>query len=107
MLTRERPGRHGQQPGTGGKDEPLLGMTMFGVTTPCVDMVRHMFEHEYDCLVFRHRDGASLQLVDSGMMKAVLDINHRVCDYLMGGVLSAGEGAWTPSSGRAFPTWAQ
>ena len=79
-----------------GKDRPLLGMTMFGVTTPCVDMVRHMFEHEYDCLVF-HATGTGGQsfekLVDSGMMKAVLDITTtEVCDYLMGGVLSAGEG---------------
>ncbi|NLD97579.1 MAG: UPF0261 family protein [Synergistaceae bacterium] len=78
-----------------GEDRPLLGMTMFGVTTPCVDMVRHALESEFDCLVF-HATGAGGQsfekLVDSGMMKRVLDVTTtEICDHLMGGVLSAGE----------------
>jgi Uncharacterized conserved protein len=79
-----------------GEDRPLLGMTMFGVTTPCVDMVRHAMEKDFDCLVF-HATGTGGQsfekLVDSGMMKCVLDITTtEICDHLMGGVLSAGEG---------------
>ncbi|MGI6253135.1 MAG: Tm-1-like ATP-binding domain-containing protein [Aminivibrio sp.] len=79
-----------------GDDMPLLGMTMFGVTTQCVDMVRHMFEKEYDCLVF-HATGTGGQsfekLVDSGMMKAVMDITTtEICDHFMGGVLSSGDG---------------
>lgn len=79
-----------------GDDRPLLGMTMFGVTTPCVDMVRHSLEKEFDCLVF-HATGTGGQsfekLVDSGMMKCVLDITTtEICDHLMGGVLSSGEG---------------
>ena len=79
-----------------GEDRPLLGMTMFGVTTPCVDMVRHTLEKNFDCLVF-HATGTGGQsfekLVDSGMMKCVLDITTtEICDHLMGGVLSAGEG---------------
>ncbi|MDD3917123.1 MAG: Tm-1-like ATP-binding domain-containing protein [Synergistaceae bacterium] len=78
-----------------GEDRPLLGMTMFGVTTPCVDMVRHALESDFDCLVF-HATGAGGQsfekLVDSGMMKRVLDVTTtEICDHLMGGVLSAGE----------------
>jgi uncharacterized protein (UPF0261 family) len=78
-----------------GDDRPLLGMTMFGVTTPCVDMVRHTLEKEFDCLVF-HATGAGGQsfekLVDSGMMKCAIDATTtEVCDHLMGGVLSAGE----------------
>ena len=78
-----------------GEDRPLLGMTMFGVTTPCVDMVRHALESEFDCLVF-HATSAGRQsfekLVDSRMMKRVLDITTtEICDHLMGGVLSAGE----------------
>ncbi len=78
-----------------GEDRPLLGMTMFGVTTPCVDMVRHSLESEFDCLVF-HATGAGGQsfekLVDSGMMKYVIDsTTTEICDHLMGGVLTAGE----------------
>lgn len=78
-----------------GEDRPLLGLTMFGVTTPCVDMVRHALENEFDCLVF-HATGAGGQsfekLADSGMMKRVLDVTTtEICDHLMGGVLSAGE----------------
>ncbi|MDD2454625.1 MAG: Tm-1-like ATP-binding domain-containing protein, partial [Synergistaceae bacterium] len=79
-----------------GDDRTLLGMAMFGVTTPCVDMVRHSLEKDFDCLVF-HATGTGGQsfekLVDSGMMKCVLDITTtEICDHLMGGVLSAGEG---------------
>jgi len=78
-----------------GEDRPLLGMTRFGFTTPCVDMVRQALESEFDCLVF-HATGAGGQsfekLVDSGMMKCAIDVTTtEVCDHLMGGVLSAGE----------------
>ncbi len=76
-------------------DLPILGMTMFGVTTPCVTQVRSLLENDYDCLVF-HATGTGGQsmekLIDSGMMKKVLDITlTEVCDLHMGGVMSAGE----------------
>ncbi|AER67410.1 Uncharacterized conserved protein UCP033271 [Thermovirga lienii DSM 17291] len=75
--------------------KPLLGMTMFGVTTPCVNMVREKLQDEYDCLVF-HATGTGGQsmekLIDSGMMKSVIDVTlTEVCDLHMGGVMSAGE----------------
>ncbi len=75
--------------------KPALGMTMFGVTTPCVDAVRSRLESEYECLVF-HATGTGGQsmekLLDSGMLKAVIDISTtEVCDLHMGGVMSAGE----------------
>lgn len=74
--------------------EPV-GMTMFGVTTPCVDMIRHELEKEYDCLVF-HATGTGGQsmekLIDSGILKKVIDVTTtEVCDLFMGGVMSAGE----------------
>jgi uncharacterized protein (UPF0261 family) len=77
------------------EDRPVLGMTMFGVTTPCVTQVRSMLEKDFDCLVF-HATGTGGQsmekLIDSGMMKKVLDITlTEVCDLHMGGVMSAGE----------------
>ena len=75
--------------------KPAIGMTMFGVTTPCVDAVRSRLEDQYECLVF-HATGTGGQsmekLLDSGMLKAVIDISTtEVCDLLMGGVMSAGE----------------
>jgi uncharacterized protein (UPF0261 family) len=77
----------------GGK--PALGLTMFGVTTPCVRQVSALLETDYDCLVF-HATGTGGQamekLVDSGLVVGVIDATTtEVCDLLMGGVFSAGE----------------
>ena len=75
--------------------KPALGLTMFGVTTPCVQAVARALEADYDCLVF-HATGTGGQsmekLVDSGLMAGVIDVTTtEVCDLLMGGVFSAGE----------------
>jgi len=77
------------------EDRPVVGMTMFGVTTPCVTQARSLLEKDFDCIVF-HATGTGGQsmekLVDSGMMKKVLDITlTEICDLHMGGVMSAGE----------------
>lgn len=76
-------------------DKPAVALTMFGVTTPCVQAVAHALEADYDCLVF-HATGTGGQsmekLVDSGLVAGVVDITTtEICDLLMGGVLSAGE----------------
>ncbi len=76
--------------------KPALGLTMFGVTTPCVTRVSELLRDDYDCLVF-HATGTGGQsmekLVDDGLIGGVLDISTtEVCDLLMGGVMSAGEG---------------
>ena len=78
------------------EDKPAIGLTMFGVTTPCVDQVRARLEARYDCLVF-HATGTGGQsmekLVDSGLVLGCIDsTTTEVCDHLMGGVFSAGEG---------------
>ncbi len=77
------------------QQKPTLGMTMFGVTTPCVTEVRKQLETEFDPLVF-HATGTGGQsmekLIDSGMISHVIDITlTEVCDLHMGGVMSAGE----------------
>ncbi len=76
-------------------EKPQLGLTMFGVTTSCVNTVVKSLEDKYDCLVFHATGvgGQSLEkLVDSGFISGVLDITTtEICDHLMGGVLSAGE----------------
>jgi uncharacterized protein (UPF0261 family) len=76
-------------------EKPALGLTMFGVTTPCVQMVAKALEADYDCLVF-HATGTGGQsmekLVDSGLIAGVIDVTTtEVCDLMMGGVFSAGE----------------
>jgi uncharacterized protein (UPF0261 family) len=75
--------------------KPALGLTMFGVTTPCVEQVATALAVDYDCLVFHATGtgGQSLEkLVDSGLVAAVIDVTTtEVCDLLMGGVFSAGE----------------
>jgi uncharacterized protein (UPF0261 family) len=73
---------------------PALGLTMFGVTTPCVTRVMERLGNRFDCLVF-HATGTGGQsmekLVDSGMLVGVIDVTTtEICDLLVGGVLSAG-----------------
>ncbi|WP_165814666.1 Tm-1-like ATP-binding domain-containing protein [Labrenzia sp. 011] len=74
---------------------PGIGLTMFGVTTPCIQALSKELEKTYDCFVF-HATGVGGQsmekLVDSHMLKAVLDITTtEIADLHMGGVFSAGE----------------
>jgi uncharacterized protein (UPF0261 family) len=76
-------------------DGPLVGATMFGVTTPCVTTAReHLEELGYEVLVF-HATGTGGQsmeaLMRSGFITASLDITTtELADDLVGGVLSAG-----------------
>ncbi len=74
--------------------KPAVGLTMFGVTTTCVQAVTKQLQNEFDCLVF-HATGTGGQsmekLVDSNLLAGVLDISTtEVCDEIVGGVLSAG-----------------
>ena len=74
---------------------PALGLSMFGVTTPCVQGVTRALQGEYECLVF-HATGAGGQslekLADDGHLAALVDITTtEIADLLCGGVLSAGE----------------
>jgi uncharacterized protein (UPF0261 family) len=76
-------------------DKPLVGATMFGVTTPAVDAARERLEElGYEVLVF-HATGTGGQsmeaLVRDGYVTAVLDLTTtELADDLVGGVLSAG-----------------
>jgi len=75
--------------------KPLVGATMFGVTTPCVTRARERLEElGYEVLVF-HATGAGGQsleaLVRDGFLVGVLDATTtELADELVGGVLSAG-----------------
>jgi uncharacterized protein (UPF0261 family)/ABC-type branched-subunit amino acid transport system ATPase component len=79
---------------TEAQSKPALGLTMFGLTTACVQAVCKQLEAEYDCLVF-HATGTGGQsmekLADSGLLAGVLDITTtEVADEIVGGVLTAG-----------------
>jgi uncharacterized protein (UPF0261 family)/ABC-type branched-subunit amino acid transport system ATPase component len=82
-------------PARRGDGKPAIGLTMFGVTTPCVDAIVDALEADFECLVF-HATGVGGQsmekLVDSGALSGVIDITTtEVCDLLCGGVLPATE----------------
>ena len=74
------------------QERPALGLTMFGVTTPCVQQISKVLTSNFDCLVF-HATGTGGQsmekLLDDGYISSVLDITTtEVCDHLFGGVLA-------------------
>ena len=76
-------------------DRPLIGATMFGVTTPCVTRARERLEQlGYEVLVF-HATGTGGQSIEAlatgGFLVGVLDVTTtELADELVGGVLSAG-----------------
>jgi uncharacterized protein (UPF0261 family) len=76
-------------------DRPILGATMFGVTTPCVTATRERLEAlGYEVLIFHATGTGGMtleQLVRDGTITGVLDITTtELADDLVGGVLSAG-----------------
>lgn len=78
-----------------GEHKPLIGVTMFGVTTPAANEARETLTGlGYEVLVF-HATGtggrAMEKLVESGLLAGVCDLTTtELADDLVGGVLSAG-----------------
>lgn len=76
-------------------EKPMVGMTMFGVTTPCVTRIRDRLEREgFEVLVF-HATGAGgmamEQLIGDGYIKGVVDVTTtELADESVGGIFSAG-----------------
>ncbi|MEM6889322.1 MAG: Tm-1-like ATP-binding domain-containing protein [Pseudomonadota bacterium] len=72
-----------------------VGLTMFGVTTACVSHIAEELSAASDPIVFHATGigGQSMeQLVDSGMIEAVIDLTTtEVADMLVGGVFPATE----------------
>jgi uncharacterized protein (UPF0261 family) len=89
-------------------NRPTIGMTMFGVTTPCVTAVRRALEASgNDCLVF-HATGAGGQamekLVESGLIGGALDITTtEVADEVVGGVFRAGPARFDAILAKRIP----
>lgn len=78
------------------EEKPLIGATMFGVTTPCLTTAKAYLEEKgYEVLIFHAvgSGGRTLEsLIDAGFFKGVLDITTTEwCDEICGGELSAGK----------------
>jgi uncharacterized protein (UPF0261 family) len=77
------------------EEKPTIGVTMFGVTTPCVQTAREYLEERgYETIVF-HATGtggrAMEDLIRQGVIDGVLDVTTTEwADELVGGVLAAG-----------------
>jgi uncharacterized protein (UPF0261 family) len=86
-----------------------VGITMFGVTTPAVDIIRSHLESNYDIetYVFHatgHGGKAMERLVREGGLDAVLDLTTtEMCDHLTGGVMSAGSNRLEAAARAGIP----
>ncbi len=89
-------------------DRPLVAVTMFGVTTPCVERARETLERAgCEVLVF-HATGNGGQAMESliaeGLIAGVLDITTtELADELVGGFLSAGPDRLTAAGKAGIP----
>ena len=89
-------------------EKPLVAASMFGVTTPCVQVARGVLEQAgYEVLIF-HATGTGGQAMESlireGLIAGVLDITTtELADELVGGVLAAGPGRLTAASELGVP----
>ncbi|ELZ95769.1 MULTISPECIES: Tm-1-like ATP-binding domain-containing protein [Haloferax] len=90
------------------EEKPTIGITMFGVTTPCVQRARDWLEARgYETIVF-HATGtggrAMESLIEEGVIDGVLDVTTTEwADELVGGVLAAGPGRLDAAAERGIP----
>jgi len=78
-------------------EKPLIGITMFGLTTPCVMKIKKLIEEKYqyhETIVFHARGTggrAMEELIREGVLKGVIDITTTEwADELVGGIRGAG-----------------
>lgn len=89
-------------------DKRIIGATMFGVTTPCVNTCREMLEkQDFEVLVF-HATGTGGMTMESfirdGLISGVLDITTtELADELVGGILTAGKDRLTAAGLAGVP----
>jgi len=89
-------------------DASVVALTMFGVTTPCVEHARQVLEAAgYETLVF-HATGSGGRTMESlvrdGLITGVLDITTtELADELVGGFLSAGPERLTAAGEAGIP----
>jgi len=82
--------------GKGEERVTRIGITMFGVTTPCVTAISKHLREKYpvEIYVFHatgHGGKALERMIAEGKLDAVLDLTTtEICDHLFGGNMSAG-----------------
>ena len=72
---------------------PAIGLTMFGVTTACVQAVSRELKDSFDCIVF-HATGTGGRtmedLAERGLLDGIADLTTtELCDRLAGGIMPA------------------
>ena len=90
-----------------GDDKPAIGLTMFGVTTPCVQAVRALLADSFDAQIF-HANGPGGRTLESlaaaGMLQAVVDITTtEVGQHLAGGICDAGPNRLDAAARHGLP----
>jgi uncharacterized protein (UPF0261 family) len=100
--------RAGAAPAAGDPERPAVGLTMFGITTACVDRVRaHLGERGYEPLVFSANGvgGGSLErMARAGDLAGVVDVTTtELADELVGGILVSDEPRLEAAGARALP----
>lgn len=73
---------------------PALGLSMFGVTTPCIQQLTARLGGDYECQVF-HANGpggrALEAIAQAGLLQGMVDLTTtEAADHLLGGVCTAG-----------------
>jgi uncharacterized protein (UPF0261 family) len=92
-----------------GENKSRVGITMFGVTTPCVDKIREYLLSNYPVEVFvfhatGHGGKAMERMISESRLDAVLDVTTtEICDHLMGGNMSAGPTRLEAALKRGIP----
>lgn len=88
-------------------ERPAVAITMFGVTTPCGNMLRERLDRAFDPIVFHATGtgGRSMEkLIDSGMISHVIDLTTtEVADLIVGGIMSAGDDRMEAIIRRGIP----
>lgn len=90
------------------QEKTLLAATMFGVTTPCVEVGRSILEQSGNEVLVFHATGTGGMTMESfirdGLIKGVLDITTtELADELVGGILSAGNDRLTAAGIMGIP----
>ncbi len=95
-------------PATGAaQDKPAIGLSMFGVTTPCVQAVRAELQADFDAQVFHANGpgGRTLEaLAAAGLLSAIVDVTTtEVGQHLHGGVCDAGPNRLDAAARHGLP----
>lgn len=89
------------------KSNPLIAITMWGVTTPFVMKMREILETRgFDVVIFHAvGEGAAMEeLIDAGIIDGVIDAAlPEILNQKLGGIFAAGEGRMDAASRKGIP----